>query len=146
MTLKTPFNMIISGASGSGKPQKVMKILKYKDIILDTTTKKVIFFYSEWQDSYEALKELKLVDKFIRGIPPQEELMAMLSDAGIQHYTSKPHQLLIFDDLVLEIQDDLMSSVVDIDMFWLTALGKGSKKMKMCLFQFQIEYSAFGVY
>ena len=40
MTLKTPFNMIISGASGSGKTQKVMKILKYKDIILDTTTKR----------------------------------------------------------------------------------------------------------
>ena len=57
MTLKTPFNMIIAGASGSGKTKKVMKILKYKDIILDTTTKKVIFFYSEWQDSYEALQE-----------------------------------------------------------------------------------------
>ena len=106
--------MIISGASGSGKTQKVMKILKYKDIILDTTTKKVIFFYSEWQDSYEALKELKLVDKFIRGISPQEELMAILSDTGIQHYTSKPHQLLIFDDLVSEIQDDLMSKLFTV--------------------------------
>ena len=114
MTLKTPFNMIISGASGSGKTTKLMKILKYKDIILDTTTKKVIFFYSEWQDSYEALKELKLVDKFIRGIPPQEELMAILSDTGIQHYTSKPHQLLIFDDLVSEIQDDLMSKLFTV--------------------------------
>ena len=30
MTLKTPFNMIISGSSGSGKTKKNCKILKYK--------------------------------------------------------------------------------------------------------------------
>ena len=43
MTLNTPFNMIIAGASGSGKTAKLTTILKYKDIILYTTTKKVIF-------------------------------------------------------------------------------------------------------
>ena len=41
MTLKTPFNMIIAGASGSGKTAKLTKILKYKDIILDATTNKI---------------------------------------------------------------------------------------------------------
>ena len=61
MTLKTPFNMITSGASGSGKTRKIVKLLKFRDIMLDKTTKKVYFFYSEWQDSYEILRQLKLV-------------------------------------------------------------------------------------
>ena len=69
MTLQTPFNMIISGSSGSGKTTKLVKLLKYKDIMLDSTTEQVIFFYNEWQESYEVLKQLKLVDKFYRGIP-----------------------------------------------------------------------------
>ena len=38
MTLKTPFNMIISGSSGSGKTTKLVKLLKYKDIMLNSTT------------------------------------------------------------------------------------------------------------
>ena len=32
MTLKAPFNMIISGASGSGKTTKLEKLLRYRDI------------------------------------------------------------------------------------------------------------------
>ena len=44
MTLKTPFNMIISGSSGSGKTAKITKLLQFKDILLDEPTKQVIFF------------------------------------------------------------------------------------------------------
>ena len=114
MTLKTPFNMIISGSSQSGKTTKLVKLLKYKDIMLDATTKQVIFFFSEWQDTYKTLKELKLVDKFYKGIPSQEELMLLLTDTGLKNFSENPHQLLIFDDLVSEIQDDLMSKLFTV--------------------------------
>ena len=43
MTLKTPFNMIISGSSGSGKTTKLVKLLQYKDIMLDSSTSQVLF-------------------------------------------------------------------------------------------------------
>ena len=44
MTLKTPFNMIISGSSGSGKTKKICKILKYKDIFSTIRHQKSTFF------------------------------------------------------------------------------------------------------
>ena len=44
MTLKTPFNMILSGISGSGKTKKICKILIYKDILFNTSASKVFFF------------------------------------------------------------------------------------------------------
>ena len=94
MTLQTPFNMIISGSSGSGKTTKLVKLLKYKDIMLDSTTEQVIFFYNEWQESYEVLKQLKLVNKFYRGIPSHDELMDLLSDPGYKNYDKKQHKML----------------------------------------------------
>ena len=114
MTLKTPFNMIISGASGSGKTRKIVKLLKFRDIMLDKTTKKVYFFYSEWQDSYDILRQLKLVHTFHKEVPSQDELIFMISDNDIESYNSKPHKLLIFDDLVSEIQDDLMAKLFTV--------------------------------
>ena len=114
MILQTPFNMIISGSSGSGKTTKLVKHLKYKDIMLDSTTAQVIFFYNEWQDSYEVLKQLKLVDKFYRGIPSHDELMDLLLDPGYKSYDKKQHKMLIFDDLVSEIQDDLLAKLFTI--------------------------------
>ena len=114
MTLKTPFNMILSGSSGSGKTTKLVKLLKYRDILLDKTTKKIYFFYSEWQDTYDTLHKLRLVDKFCKGIPPQEELISMISDSSIESYHSRPHKLLIFDDLISEIQDDLMAKLFTV--------------------------------
>lgn len=114
MTLKTPFNMIISGASGSGKTTKLEKLLRYRDILLDATTDRVIFFYSEWQDTYSELQNNKLVHQFYRGIPPQEDLMTLLSDSDVDNYSLKPHKLLIFDDLLSEIQDDLMAKLFTV--------------------------------
>ena len=114
MTLKTPFNMIISGSSGSGKTTKLVKLLQYKDIMLDSSTSQVLFCYSEWQDSYEVLNQLKVVDQFYKGIPTQEELMSMLSDTGLGNLTSKPHQILILDDLVSQIQDDLLAKLFTV--------------------------------
>lgn len=111
MTLKTPFNMIISGSSGSGKTAKITKLLQFKDILLDEPTKQVIFFYSEWQDSYDYLSQLKLVDSFHRGIPSHEDLMTILEDIYDKKSNEKPHQLMIFDDLISEIQDDMMAKL-----------------------------------
>ena len=46
--------------------------------------------------------------KFIKGIPPQEEVLDIIKGEHFGGYETNPHQLLIFDDLVSEIQDDLM--------------------------------------
>ena len=108
MTLKTPFNMIISGASGSGKTTKLLKLLKYKDILFNSSTSEVHLGYNEWQDTYDVLNQMQLVNNFYRGIPTQDELMSMLTDLELESNSSQPHQLLIFDDLISEIQDDLM--------------------------------------
>ena len=108
MTLKTPFNMIISGSSGSGKTQKLCKILRYRDILFNNTTSNIFFFFNEWQTAYTELKKLIPVTTFIKGIPTQEKLLDIISGDELGKYEKQPHQLLIFDDLVSEIQDDLM--------------------------------------
>lgn len=82
--------------------------------MLDSTTEQVFFFYNEWQESYEVLKQLKLVNKFYRGIPSHDELMDLLSDPGYKNYDKKQHKMLIFDDLVSEIQDDLLAKLFTV--------------------------------
>ena len=114
LSLKTPFNMIISGCSGSGKTTKLSKLLQYRDILFNNVTENVIFFYNEWQVAYDSLKSMKLVNKFVKGIPPQDKMLDMLSNNIFDGYSSQGHQLLIFDDLVSEIQDDLMSKLFTV--------------------------------
>ena len=50
---------------------------------------------------------MTLVNKFVKGISPQDKMLDMLSNNIFDGYSSQGHQLLIFDDLVSEIQDDL---------------------------------------
>ena len=40
--------------------------------------------------------------------------MNILSDTGYKNYGKKQHQLLIFDDLVSEIQDDLLAKLFTV--------------------------------
>ena len=69
MTLKTPFNMIISGSSGSTKTMTICKILIYKAFCSRIWHQKS--FYNKWQNKYDDMKQSRLVTKFIKAIPPQ---------------------------------------------------------------------------
>jgi len=117
VTLKCPFNLIIAGATGSGKTSNVFKLLKFKDIICSDKIQKVHYFYSLWQPLYNQMKELKLVDNFINGIPNRDELLSIVNEESNDDSVNPTHQLLVFDDLMISIarrKDDLMSQLMTI--------------------------------
>ena len=117
VTLKCPFNLIIAGATGSGKTTNIFKLLKFKDIICDKKIQKVHYFYSLWQPLYNQMKELNLVDNFINEIPDREELLSMVDNANNGDLANPVHQALVFDDLMISItkrKDNLMSELMTI--------------------------------
>ena len=119
VTFKCPFNCIMSGSSGSGKTTRLLEFLKLKDVLCNAKFYKTYYFYSTWQSLYDEMKNQKLVDHFIEGIPDQESLMSMIdSSSHTSGSLSYPdHQLLIFDDLLCDIisrKDDLMQKLFTV--------------------------------
>ena len=119
VTFKCPFNCIMSGSSGSGKTTRLLEFLKLKDVLCNAKFYKTYYFYSTWQSLYDEMKNQKLVDHFIEGIPDQESLMSMIdSSSNTSGSLSYPdHQLLIFDDLLCDIisrKDDLMQKLFTV--------------------------------
>ena len=119
VTFKCPFNCIMSGSSGSGKTTRLLEFLKLKDVLCNAKFHKTYYFYSTWQSLYDEMKNQKLVDHFIEGIPDQESLMSMIdSSSNTSGSLSYPdHQLLIFDDLLCDIisrKDDLMQKLFTV--------------------------------
>ena len=119
VTFKCPFNCIMSGSSGSGKTTRLLEFLKLKDVLCNSKFYKTYYFYSTWQSLYDEMKDQKLVDHFIEGIPDQESLMSMIDNSshtsGSLSYPD--HQLLIFDDLLCDIisrKDDLMQKLFTV--------------------------------
>ena len=82
VTFKCPFNCIMSGSSGSGKTTRLLEFLKLKDVLCNSKFYKTYYFYSTWQSLYDEMKDQKLVDHFIEGIPDQESLMSMIDNSS----------------------------------------------------------------
>lgn len=88
-----PFTMIISGATGSGKTQWLMRFLKHYHSMIEP--QKVLYCYSEMNSSILALKG-KGVETF-KGIPDVETIKNQ----------EKP-LLIILDDLMLNMGNDFL--------------------------------------
>ena len=91
LQLRTPFSMIISGPSNSGKTTKLRTILEESHSLFERKPAKFILFYKEWQSAYDRFSSDGLVDEFIEGMPTQE-----YAETVIKKYSSS---CIIFDDL-----------------------------------------------
>lgn len=97
MKWQHPFSAIIAGPSGSGKSFFVKRFLKHRGKMVDTNFNRIIFYYSEWQNTY-----LEMGDNvdFYEGVPQVSDFSG----------DNKP-KLIIIDDLMRESSD---KTVVDI--------------------------------
>ena len=102
--LKTSFNLICSGPTGSGKTTWVKNLLTLGDQIFTEKPVKVYLFYRVMQDIYIQMRENKLVDEFIdvsKNMPTLDDY-----DQWVSPYTDKGGSMLIFDDSISDINKD----------------------------------------
>ena len=101
-----PTNIIIAGASGSGKTSILTKILESKLSIFSTPPAHIMYCYKAWQDTYDTLKASNHVNRFFEGVPSDEEIEKTASK-----FKEKKGMMLILDDL---IADAFSSSQCDL--------------------------------
>lgn len=95
LLFKHPFNMVIGGASGSGKTEWVMKFLKNYSRLIAPTIDNVLYCYGVYNSNVLNMQELGVETHF--GLPTEK----MVRDR------QKP-LLLILDDLMLEAKSDFL--------------------------------------
>ena len=94
---KHPFTSMICGPTGCGKTFFVKKFLKYIDDMCDVSFERIIFYYSEWQHSYN---EYEKKIEFREGLPQPSDYS---NDSGTK--------LVIIDDLMRESSNN---TVIDL--------------------------------
>lgn len=96
LSLKHPFNCIVSAPTKSGKTELVKKIVTYSKDIIDSSPAKIFWSYSEWQQTYESLLTKVPNIVFVEGLPSIDDLKAGKNEP----------QLLILDDMMQEMKND----------------------------------------
>ena len=71
LKLENPCSIVISGASGTGKTNLVLRLIDHVQEMFNNSIKRIVFFYEVWQTSYEAY--LQKVE-FLQGLPTEEFL------------------------------------------------------------------------
>lgn len=102
-SLKHPSTMICAGQTGSGKSFFTRELLKHKkNIFTPEVPKHIVLFYREWQKLYDEIKDMKLVNDFIKGMPDERKLKSIM-----EKHVKKGGCMLIFDDLMTDIGNTL---------------------------------------
>ena len=91
----SPFTLILSGATGSGKTQWLMRLLSHRDVLIDPPPAKVLYCYSEMNNN--VIELMKQGIETHNGVPDQSMVQDM----------PKP-LLLVLDDLMLNVNNDFL--------------------------------------
>lgn len=104
ITFQTSFNMIVSGASGTGKTTWVRNLLKLKNQLFSQPPKKVFYYYLSSQVGYDEMKNEGLVDEFFSAsetFPTFDEVSNL-----VRPYKDRGGSVVIFDDLMTKVTTD----------------------------------------
>ena len=98
MKFHTPTSISISGTTGAGKTQWLMKLLIHKQDLFSTVPEKILYCYGAWQPLFEKMeKELTNIE-FTEGLPTPE-LIKEYSDL-------EQGSLIILDDLLEQVNSN----------------------------------------
>jgi len=101
ITFQTSFNMIVSGASGTGKTTWVRNLLKMKNQLFSTPPATVIWYFNTPQQIYNDMELEGLIDEFHDAsinFPNLEDLTLL-----VRPYKDKGGSVVIFDDILSKI-------------------------------------------
>lgn len=99
---KAPSNILIVGATGSGKTTLVYNLLQQKHAIFSRYPFKVFLFYQENQPLYEQMQKENLISHMYQGIPSIEDIKEIVTP-----FTStNEHIICIYDDLMNDINSE----------------------------------------
>lgn len=96
LRLKCPFTMMVSGPSSSGKSTFVKELVLRRSVLYNEKPGKVFWFYKVYQDMYNEMIQLGIVDEFVEGMCT----MDWLKENSTENCT------VIIDDMALEVTDD----------------------------------------
>ena len=89
-----PSTTMISGPTGSGKTQFIIKIIKHNMIY--PKLERIQILYGEWQSAYEELQMIRPDIDFIKGFPPK----------FYDSLDPKVRNLVILDDQMSKVGDN----------------------------------------
>jgi len=102
--LKTPFNLIVSGASQSGKTSWVKNLLTIQDQIFTKKPSRIFLFYRSMQDIYLEMERDNLIHELINvqtTMPSLDEIYNMVAP-----YKDNGGSLLFFDDSMVSVDQN----------------------------------------
>ena len=106
MRFNHPSTWIVAGPSMSGKSSITVSILRNKSEMFKNgdSIKKVIYFYSEWQKSFEDLLRDGVVDEFSSQQPTLD-----LIKSKVEHLKDSGGSIVVLDDKMHDLTKDISS-------------------------------------
>ena len=92
-----PFTCIVSGPTGSGKTDFVMRVIDNADALIEPTPAKIVYYFGEYQPLFDRYAGVD----FRHGMPKAGEI-DKLADA-----------LVVFDDMMADI-DERVTNVLQL--------------------------------
>lgn len=126
--LRPPFTALVCGSTGAGKTTFVKNLLRNMNHICDRPAGKTYFFYKEYQQGYEQMQNVELV----QGMPTMEWCANKFrdriggSERGDEDAANRPVPTVVVDDQGRNIGEDsiqlftVASHHYDINLLWLT--------------------------
>jgi hypothetical protein len=101
---KNPSSFLLAGVSQSGKTTLTLNILRSIDDLFENPKCKqnIIFFYHQWQNSYETFRKENIVKEWINKLPTEEDVKEktlLYKDMG--------GSVIVIDDFAQELNKDI---------------------------------------
>lgn len=99
LRLKTPFSMIISSPSNSGKSTWIGKLLSQANIYFDKPPSRVVYFYNIWSKTFDQWLEDGTISEFVKGMCTREWLE--------ENCFKEDNMTVVLDDQAAKITADI---------------------------------------
>ena len=87
LPFRHPFTSIVSGLTGSGKTQFVMRLIDSADVMIEPTPRKIVYYFAEYQTLFERYEDCI---EFRQGMPKADAINRLTNT------------LVVYDDLIDE--------------------------------------------